>query len=215
MENLGLIAALCISGAVYYLFFLLYREMFKANQEEKIQDNDDQIMLKILKEREILTSVYISQSFTSVYFIENHFSESPDFARCVLYVYYDKIAEFHCHVIFGERNDNVKGYLRDAALQYYEQIGFEKQKQFRTFAADERSYKEIQNKPIHPIQLLNVLYHRPLFDTILRQKVDEKVRAYAHFLMEKDVNSIIAQLRGLLSDQALHEVFVSESASIE
>lgn len=213
MEKLGLIVALCISGGVFYVFFLLVRDMLKANNEEKFQDNDE-IMLKILKERELFTKIFVSQSLTIGYLM-SQFSESPDFARCVTYVYYDKLAEFHCLVLFSERNDNVKGYLRDAALQYYEKLGLEKQKQFRTYAAEKSSYKEIQDKPIHPTQLLNLLYHHPLFDTVLRQKVDEKVRAYAHFLIEKDVNSIVAQLGELLSDQALHELFASESTRIE
>jgi hypothetical protein len=211
LEDVGIIVALCISVAVYYLFFLLYRDMNKGAQSPDAGQDNDKIFLEILKERELLSKFCVAQSFAAPFAIIRR-NRSPEFIKSVLYVYYDKIAEFHSYVLFGEKNDPIKGYLRDSALKYFENLGAEKQKQFRTYSAEETNYEGIQRRNIHPLELLDFLAMHPVFDGVLRKKVDEKISTYANSLQQGRLDGAEAQLGDLLSDEVLYETFLLEGA---
>jgi hypothetical protein len=127
--------------------------------------------------------------------------ENIDFKKAVSYVYYDTLAYIYSYELAGKQNDVIKGYLRDSALASLEAIG---EAQYRTFAAAENDYTNVQKKLIHSLDLLKFLESAPVFDEILRMKVLEKVKELNELWgLEGFGEKIKTHLGDLVSDEVL------------
>lgn len=126
---------------------------------------------------------------------------SSDFKKVVPYVYYDTLALIYSHELVGGKDDVIKGYLRDSALAALEAIGGV---QYRTFAAAENNYMNVQKKLIHPLDVLRFLESMPVFDAMLRMKSEEKIIELCELWgTEGSVKKIKTHLGDLVSDEDL------------
>lgn len=128
---------------------------------------------------------------------------SSNFFKAVVYVYYDTFAAVHLQELSTEQNDPIKAYWRDWALSTYEDVVGD---QFRTYAANTKSYQKLIEKPIHSIPLLEILRDKPVFDFILQNKVNEKVNELIDGLLSKD-SAVSGQIVELLRDEELIKSF--------
>lgn len=127
--------------------------------------------------------------------------DSTDFKKAVTYVYFDTLAYIYSYELAGGQNDVIKGYLRDCALATLEASG---EAQYRTFAAAENDYQNVQKKLIHSLDLLKFLQGVPVFDEMLRMNVLEKIKELNELWgTEGFATKIKTHLGDLVSDEVL------------
>lgn len=138
----------------------------------KRQSKAEQIFKSAAAEVEVIKAIAQAQTMNPQYLVKASCHQDNNVGKIINYIYYDFLADIYAYKLCGQRSDTIKAYIRDCALSEVEFISGE---QFRTYTADSTSFADAEKKLSHSPALLSELKKNPVFEFMLRKKVEVKI----------------------------------------
>jgi hypothetical protein len=175
----------------------------------KRQSKEEQIFKSAAAEVEVIKAIAQVQTMNPQYLIKASCHQDNNVGKIINYIYYDFLADIYAYKLCGHRSDIIKAYIRDSALSEVEFISGE---QFRTYTAKSTSFADAEKNFSHSPALLSELKKNPVFEFMLRKKVEVKIEELidriliGHHPNREDLDKISKHLVELHSDDELAKV---------